>query len=398
MAVFYPANFDASRTLPSYAVQQDLTYKNNLPSDWKITPVYGKNSEGKITVEISFETTADLYGTGLVTGSLRRNGTDITIWNRDNWGYYSEDGKCLYQSHPWIMGVRQDGSAFGILADNSWKQYFDLSNPIKITTEGPAFRVIIIEKENPAEMMKALGTLTGTIELPPLWALGYQQSRYNPSYTANKAKEIADEFRRREIPCDVIWMDIDYMDGKRIFTFNSKDFSDPIGLNNYLQERNFKAGYIIDPGVKIDNNYFVYNQGTVGNHWVKDKNHIDYVGEVWPGLCHFPDFTRPETRSWWASFGNFVDDYQIDGVWNDMNEQVFLIQKDGRCRLIIYIVAEMDGEGSHLRYHNLYGSLCRKLPEGVLDKVPNKRPFVLSWKSFSAQRYCATWTGDNRGT
>lgn len=402
MAVFYPAEFDASQTLPSYAIQQDLIYKNDLPSDWKITPVYGKNSEGKITVKISFETTADLYGTGLVTGSLRRNGTDIMIWNRDNWGYYSEDGKCLYQSHPWIMGVRQDGSTFGILADNSWKQYFDLSNPIKITTEGPAFRVIIIEKENPAEMMKALGTLTGTIELPPLWALGYQQSRYNPSYTANKAKEIADEFRRREIPCDVIWMDIDYMDGKRIFTFNSKDFSDPIGLNNYLQERNFKAGYIIDPGVKIDNNYFVYNQGTVGNHWVKDKNHNDYVGEVWPGLCHFPDFTRPETRSWWASlYGNFVDDYQIDGVWNDMNEPG-VFNTEGWTMPIDNIHRGGDGwtEGSHLRYHNLYGSLMSQATyEGVLDKVPNKRPFVLSrGNHLGAQRYCATWTGDNRGT
>ncbi|NDW11048.1 TIM-barrel domain-containing protein [Dysgonomonas sp. 520] len=402
MAVFYPADFDSVQTLPSFAIQKDLLYNQDLPSDWQIKPVYGVDSDGKVTVELAFDETADLYGTGLVTGSLRRNGTNIKIWNSDNWGYFKDDGKCLYQSHPWIMGIRHDGTTFGIIADNSWRQYFDLSNPIKITTEGPSFRIIVIEKENPTEMVKALAELTGKIELPPLWALGYQQSRYSPSYSPEKAKEIADEFRKRQIPCDVIWMDIDYMDEKRIFTFDPATFSDPIGLNNYLHDKNFKAGYIIDPGVKIDENYFVYQQGNQGDHWVKDKDRNNYMGNVWPGECYFPDFTRPETRLWWASlYGGFVKDNHIDGAWNDMNEPgVFDTPEWTMPTDNIHRGGDNMPEGNHQRYHNLYGSLMSQATyEGILDAVPDKRPFILSrGNHLGAQRYCATWTGDNRGT
>jgi len=402
MAVFYPAGFDSVRTLPSMAIMRDLTYQEDLPADWKIVPVYGTDNKGRITVSIGYDTEVNLYGTGLVTGALRRNGTDIQIWNNDNWGYYKDDGKCLYQSHPWIMGVRPDGSAFGIIADHTWRQYFELSNPIKITTEGPAFRVVVIERENPIEMMKALGELTGKIELPPIWAIGYQQSRFSPSYTPDsRVKELADKFRKRNIPCDVIWMDINYMDNFKIFTFNPSDFPNPQNLTDYLHDNGFKAGYIIDPGVKKENGYFVYEQGQAGDHWVKDKNRDDFIGEVWPGECHFPDFTRPETRTWWAGlYGEFMKN-GVDGAWNDMNEPgVF---NTPEWTMPVDNIHRGGGglpEDSHLRYHNVYGTLMTKASyEGILDAVPDKRPFVLSrGNHLGAQRYCATWTGDNRGT
>jgi alpha-glucosidase len=402
-AVFYPAAFDSAGTLPSFAVRRDLTFRENLPVEWEIKPVYGTTSDGKAMVTIAFDPDADLYGTGLVTGSMRRNGTHINIYNNDNYAYGKDNGQSLYQSHPWIMGVRRDGTAFGIIADHSWKQYFDLWNPIVITSEGPPFRVIVLERETPAEMMKALGELTGTIELPPLWALGYQQSRYDPSYAPEaKVKALADEFRRRNLPCDVIWMDINYMDNYKVFTFNAGDFPNPAGLNDYLHDRKFKGGYITDPGVKIDNDYSVYQSGMAGDHWVKDASRNNFHGEVWAGDSHFPDFTRPETRNWWASlYGAFVKENHIDGAWNDMNEPgVFQTAEWTMPADNIHRGGGGWPEGSHLRYHNLYGSLMTQATfEGLIEAEPDKRPFVLSRANhLGAQRYCATWTGDNRGT
>ena len=405
MAVFYPADFDSTQTLPSFAITKNLLYQNDVPETWEIRPVFGTTDEGKTLVEITFEEGTDLYGTGLVTGDLRRNGYDIPLWNNDNYGYYKPG---LYQSHPWIMGVRPNGKTFGIIADNSWRSNINLSNPIKITSEGPSFRVIVIEKNNPMEMMQALSELTGHINLPPLWAIGYHQSRYNPSYKPSDVLYITNELRRRQHPCDVIWFDIDYMDGKRIFTYDATNYftadgvPNPIAMNDSLHSKGFKAGYITDPGIKIDEQYSVYQEGNEGNYWVLNKDGEAYEGEVWPGMCHFPDFTRPETREWWGErYGEFVKNNDIDGAWNDMNEPgVFNTEE-----WTMPVDNQHQGGGGlaagpHMRYHNLYGSLMSQATyEGIIEAIPEKRPFILSRANhLGAQRYCATWTGDNLDT
>ncbi|MDD3077639.1 MAG: glycoside hydrolase family 31 protein [Paludibacter sp.] len=400
VAVFCPANMDSARTLPSLAIIKDLQPEGTVPEDWKNTPVF-YNVNGKTAVSISFDSNTDLYGNGEVTGSLRRNNTNITLWNTDNYLYTSVDnGKRLYQSHPWVLGVREDGTAFGIIADNTWKQYFDLSNPITITSEGPAFRVIVIEKENPLEVLKTLGELTGTMKLPPLWALGYQQCKYS-YYPDSRVKEIADEFRNRQIPCDVIWLDIDYMQNFKIFTFDSEKFPDPVGLNDYLHNKNFKAIYMIDPGVKKETGYTVYDQGTAGNHWVLDKDGNEFNGNVWPGACAFPDFTRPETQQWWAGLYSGFMAKGVDGVWNDMNEPSVFDGPDGTMpEENIHRGGNNLPQDVHLRYHNVYGMLMVKSSrDGLMAAQPDKRPFILSRSNFlGGQRYAATWTGDNKST
>ncbi|MFZ0490431.1 MAG: TIM-barrel domain-containing protein, partial [Salegentibacter sp.] len=399
VAVFYPKDFDSIRTLPSLAVIKELPKRDSLPASWKIKPEFEK-VEGKNTVKIKYGEDVDLYGNGQLTGDLRRNGTDVTLWNTDNYEYKKHDGKRLYQSHPWILGVRPDGSSFGILADNTWKQEFKLTNPIEITTEGPSFRVIVIEKDSPQEVMKSLGELTGTMALPPLWALGYQQSRYS-YFPQQKVKELAEEFRKRKIPADVIWMDIDYMDGFRVFTFDKEGFPHPEQLNDQLHDLDFKAVYMIDPGVKKDTSYFAYKQGSAGDHWVHNSTGQEYNGDVWPGAVAFPDFTRPETQKWWASLYDDFMELGIDGVWNDMNEPAVFDGPDGTMP----VINKHRGGGPlpadvHLRYHNVYGLLMvRSSREGILEKNPDKRPFVLSRSNFlGGQRYAATWTGDNNSS
>src|SRR5690606_31693628 len=199
-----------------------------------------------------------------VAGPLRRNDTKVTLWNTDNYLYSRDEGRRLYQAHPWIMGVRKDGTCFGILADNTWKQEFTCSNPLLITSEGPSFRVFVIEKQTPELLMKTLGDLTGTIDMPPLWSLGHQQSRYS-YYPDNKVLEIASELRKRNLPTDVMWMDIDYMQDYKVFTFDSIGFRNPERLNKQLHSLGFKSVYMIDPGVKKEDGYFVYDSGLKGD-------------------------------------------------------------------------------------------------------------------------------------
>ena len=396
IAVFIPANYDASCHQPSPIFVQELVPTAALPHDWRLKPVFSQR-EGKQIATIHVGEGVDLYGTGEVTGPLKRNGRKISLWNIDTPAYGVDGGSHLYQSHPWVMGLRADGSAFGIIADNTWRQTISTYQDVVFESDGPAFRVVIIERPNVQQLMQALADLTGHMELPPLWSLGYHQCRHT-YYPDGRVMEVADLLRKHQIPSDVIWMDIDYMDGYRIFTFNPDGFSNPLRLNDYLHQQDFKTVYMIDPGVKVEEGYFVDDQGTAGDYWVKDKNGQVFEGNVWPGACHFPDFTRPEVRSWWATLYKDFMATGVDGVWNDMNEPAIFGQPEGTMpRDNRHLGGEGVTAGPHLRFHNVYGmNMVRASRQGLLLANPQKRPFILSRSNFlGGQRYAATWTGDN---
>lgn len=399
VCVFYPAHFDAKPNLPSFALLKEPKAIGEIPKNWGLKPhFYLKN--GKTVATFPIVEGTSLYGTGENTGSLIRNGKKITLWNTDNYKYLADSGKRLYQSHPWVLGVNRDGTAFGIIADNSWKQQIDLSDSIRFISDGPAFRVIIIQRNSPQEVIEELADLTGKMEMPPLWALGYQQSRY--SYVPDtRIKEIADTLRLKNLPCDVIWMDINYMDQFKIFTFDKVNMPDPKAVNDYLHQKGFKSVWMIDPGVKVEKNYFVYESGSKGNHWVQDADHKEFNGKVWPGPCAFPDFTRPETRSWWSALYKDFMATGIDGVWNDMNEPSVFDGPAGSMPENNWHRGGGDLQADvHLRYHNVYGMLMVKASrEGILKVNPEKRPFILSRSGYlGSNRYAATWTGDNCAT
>lgn len=404
VAIFYPQNYDATMHQPSPIFENEPAAVLPLGNDWRLRPIFSKG-DGKSVATIRVGNDVDLYGTGEVTGPLRRNGRTISLWNVDTPAYGVDGGSHLYQSHPWVMGLRKDGSAFGIIADNTWKQSItttDFSDYTEVTfeSEGPAFRVVIIERDSPKALMQALVNLTGRMELPPLWSLGYQQCRFS-YHPDTRVKEIADLLREHRIPCDVIWMDIHYMDNYKIFTFHPQEFPDPKGLNDYLHQKNFKAVYMIDPGVKVEQGYFVDDEGTAGDYWVKDRDGNPFVGNVWPGPCHFPDFTREEVRTWWATLYKDYMGTGIDGVWNDMNEPSVFGGPDGTMPIDNQhgnpVPSGFPAGNSHLRYHNVFGlNMVRASRQGLLLANPNKRPFILSRSNFlGGHRYAATWTGDN---
>ena len=252
-AAFLPAGYDAKAN-PSFALTSEPAEHGLLPNEWRIKPVFsqeGTTFETKIAVPAG----TSLYGTGEVTGPLLRNGRSITLWNTDNFAYGKEEGRRLYQSHPWILGVRADGSAFGILFDTTWRAELKCTdNLIDFQSAGPPCRVIVIDRPSPQLVVRQLADLTGHIPLPPLWSLGFQQCRYS-YFPDARVRQIADEFRKRQIPCDVIWIDIDFMDKFKIFTFDPKRFPNPTATNSYLHEHGFKSVWMVDPGVKIEKGY-----------------------------------------------------------------------------------------------------------------------------------------------
>jgi alpha-glucosidase len=428
LAVFHASVEARDAALPSFS----LTGTRHGPAgDGGVTlrPVFAL-SDGKPMVAVPVPPNTALYGTGEVSGPLLRNGRTVTLWNTDAFGYTAET-PALYQSHPWVLGMRADGSAFGLIFDSTYRQVISLppltGGEIKVVLDGPAAPVIVIERDTPQQVVMALAELTGRMPLPPKWSLGYHQCRhgYSPD---TRIREIARGFRERKIPCDTLWLDIDYMEDFRIFTFDPGRFPDPKQLNDDLHAEGFHTVWMIDPGLKSDElpsrnpptpaalgpdspqlvetraavrHGFaaVRDSGKRGDFFVQRPDGTNYEGEVWPGLCYFPDFTRADVRAWWASlYGPFLAQ-GVDGVWNDMNEPaVFNVPSKTMPEENLHRAdAELGGPGPHARYHNVYGmQMIRATRDGLLAARPDRRPFVLSRSNFlGGQRYGATWTGDN---
>ncbi len=398
---FLPEGMRSSDLPPSLAVSQRQRVIGGTPENWRITPKFYRTDDQKFGCVIETTPGTSLYGTGEVAGPLLRNGRVTTCWNTDAYGY-TEANASLYQSHPWVLAVRGDGSAFGVLADTTWRCTIDLRNGIEIIGEGEPFPVYILDGDTPQDVVAGLSRLVGTMPMPPLWAIGYHQCRYsyNPE---SRVREIASGFRSRKIPCDVIWFDIDYMDGYRVFTFDSAQFPDPKKLNEDLGKLGFERIWMINPGVKAEPGYFVYDQMIEQDLAVRNKAGEVYRGEVWPGFCIFPDYTRPDVREWWAGLYKDFMATGISGVWNDMNEPaVFNVPTKTMPEDNVHMGGDLDGRGTlpqgpHLQYHNVYGMLMAKgTYDGILATRPDKRPFVLTRAGFiGSHRYAATWTGDN---
>lgn len=396
IAKFVPKGFNLSQ-MPSFALKAEPQEKGMLPSNWQLYPIVEKK-KGHASAYLDVPQGTSLYGGGEVTGPLLRNGQSIKLWNTDSGAYSVDNGKRLYQSHPWVMGVRPDGTSFGILFDTPYKAELTTTDErINFETEGELFRIFVIDRESPQAVIKGLAELIGTMPMVPRWALGYQQCRF--SYTpASRVIEVADTFRIKRIPCDVMWMDIDYMDGYRIFTFNPQTFPDPAALNRDLHIRGFHSAWMIDPGAKVDSTYFVYKSGTANDVWIKTAQGKEFHGDAWPGACAFPDFTQPKTVRWWADLYKDFLDKGVDGVWNDVNEPQIsntptgTMPEDNK-----HLGGDKIPAGPHLKYHNVYGYLMVKASrEGIMKARPQNRPFILTRSNFlGGQRFAATWTGDN---
>ncbi|MBK9336854.1 MAG: glycoside hydrolase family 31 protein [Lewinellaceae bacterium] len=338
------------------------------------------------------------YGLGDKTCSPDLSGKSFQNWCTDAFGF-GRDTDPLYRAIPFYYGLHQ-GIAYGIFFDNTFRTHFDFdSNGDGSTTfwaEGGEMNYYFLYGPGLTDVARAYTRLTGLPDLPPLWALGYHQCRWS-YYPHSRVLEIADTFRALEIPCDAIYLDIDYMDGYRCFTWNRDHFPDPKGLIEELQARGFQTVVMIDPGIKEDPDYPVYRQGMEQGMFLRSTDGGIAKGPVWPGFCAFPDFTDPNVRDWWGDL--YADLYQNDlvsGFWNDMNEPaVFHVNHK---TLPDDVLHHHEGQVcGHRKAHNVYGQLMNRASwEGFRRLRPEKRPFLLTRASYSGgQRYAAVWTGDN---
>jgi alpha-glucosidase len=238
--------------------------------------------------------------------------------------------------------------------------------------------------------------LTGRHPLPPRWALGYQQSRY--SYAPDTVvANLAAEFRRRDVPADVIHLDIDYMDGYRVFTWSPTAFPRPKARLDSLARQGFKVVAIVDPGVKRDTAYRVFREGLALRAFATNPDGSLALGRVWPDTSAFPDFARASVRDWWGRSQAALLDAGVRGIWNDMNEPASFF---GRTLSELVEFGEDGARGTHLEYHNQYGTLmARASYEGQRRLRPDRRPFTVVRAGYTGmQRYTAIWTGDNGAT
>lgn len=401
---FIPPKVDAVTLPRSFALLEPFSPHRPVPHSWRIVPSF-TSAKGSHVGTVRIDEGTSLYGTGEVAGSLLRNGIVTEVWAKQPFRIeddgtpvpnYDDASKSLYQAHPWVLAVRTDGSAFGVLADTTYRLEIDLRDGIRLRCAEP-FPIIVIEGPSPMEVVQRLTALTGRMDLPPRWTLGYHQCRFS-YYPDARVRALANEFRRREIPCDVIWIDIHYMDGYKVFTFDPEGFPDPAATNAYLHERGFKSVWILDPAVKVERGYKVYEEGVEGGHFLRDANGAEHHQWTWPGDAAFPDFTRPETRAWWADLTTDFLDHGMDGVWVDLNEPSPILPHGAELPEDLVHAGGGDiAPGPHDQYHNVYGLLMSEATHGAMQRArPGRRPFVLTRSSYlGGQRYAATWTGDN---
>ncbi|MEW6736998.1 MAG: TIM-barrel domain-containing protein [Acidobacteriota bacterium] len=358
------------------------------------------------------------YGLGEKAARLDKRRGAFTMWNSDTPGYI-EGTDPIYQSIPFYMGWQQ-GNAYGIFFDNSYRSHFDFGRSsqqyITFAAEGGEMNYYFFWGPSMKKILTRYTELTGRIPLPPLWALGHQQSRWS-YYPDTIVEELARAYRDKDLPLDVIHLDIHYMNGYRVFTWDPQHFPNPGDLINRLKQQGIKVVTIVDPGVKYqppsgnknvtshpqlgsqNDSYYVYNEGLENNYFLKRKDGSLYIGKVWPGESVLVDYTLENARRWWGDLHKAYTSYGVAGIWTDMNEPSDFIDQTGRSQMDV--VSYDEGEYStHAKNRNVFALLmARATYEGLERLEPNKRPYIITRAGYAGiQRYSTMWTGDNNST
>lgn len=359
-------------------------------------PTFGIAWQGtQVTNYKSLQPNEKFIGLGAKTGSLNRAGSAFVHWNTDN-PHYEKYSDPLYSSIPFYMGIVGD-QVYGIFFDNTFRSHFNFgaSNDrmAYFAADDGLMDYYFMHDQGVEGVVKQYGQLTGKMPVPPVWSLGYQQCRW--SYTPDKeVLNVARTFREKQIPIDVMYLDIDFMDAYKIFTWHPQNFSNPAGLLQQLREMDLHTTVIVDPGIKVEQGYHAYEDGLKKKIFAMYPDGSPYTAQVWPGWCHFPDFTTAAGRDWWGQkFDGYVN-LGIEGFWNDMNEIATWGQQ-------VPSLVEFGWEGqktTYLQAKNIYGMLmARATYEGTKKLMNGNRPFSLTRAGFAGlQRYTAIWTGDNQ--
>ena len=368
-------------------------------SDW---PVEFRGSSYRIYKQMP--EAEHYFGLGDKVGPLDRRNRCFTLWNTDFFRFQESDDP-IYKSIPFFLTLN-DGRSIGVLLDSTWRSNFDFGQGIRdvysFGAEGGAPDYYIIYGPEPKKVVETYAWLTGKPPLPPLWAFGYQQSRYTYE-TEARVREIANRLRADRIPADAIYLDIDFQYKNRPFTVDTQNFPHFERMIADLRKQHLRVVTITDLHIAKapDAGYEPYDSGMTGDHFVKNADGSVYVGEVWPGPSVFPDFTQKTSRQWWGTLYQQFLSEGVSGFWNDMNEpSIFKVPSKTMPLTVQHRIDEPGFQSrvaTHAEIHNVYGmENSRGTYEGLLKLDPVHRPFVLTRATYAGgQRYAVTWTGDN---
>ena len=342
------------------------------------------------------------YGLGDKPVDVNLKGKRFENWVTDSYAF-GKNTDPIYKAIPFYTSIH-DNKSYGIFFDNTFKTHFDFAqerrNVTSFWAQGGEMNYYFIYGPQMSDVVANYTDLTGKPHaLPPLWALGYHQCKWS-YYPESNVKEVTSKFRELQIPCDAIYLDIDYMDGFRCFTWDKEHFPEPKRMVKELEDDGFKTVVIIDPGIKIDLEYYVFKEALDKDYFCKRADGPYMKGKVWPGECYFPDYTKPEVREWWSGlFQELIEDIGVKGVWNDMNEPA--VMEVPNKTFPDDVRHDYDGNPcSHRKAHNVYGmQMARATYHGLKKYSYPKRPFVITRAAYSGtQRYTSTWMGDNVAT
>ena len=374
-----------------------------------------------------------VFGLGENVRGINKRGWHYVSFCSDN-PNHTEDKTSLYGAHNFLL---VDGAAgrFGLFWDYAGRVEFDVGytrrDLLQITPADENYDLYVITGESDVEIVRAFRGLIGRSYIPPKWAFGYGQSRWSYPTEAD-VRAVARGHRENGIPLDSIYLDIDYMKDYRDFTVDPEKFPDLPALAAELAQDHIHLVPIIDAGVKIEPGDPTYESGKAGGYFCKNAQGEDFVGAVWPGLVHFPDFFQKEARSWFGRRYQTLVDQGIEGFWNDMNEPA-IFYTPGRLQAVLdelsacqnmdlnldqfstlqnklnvlsnnpedyrSIYHRVEGEMvCHEQVHNLYGAnMTRAAGETFEALYPDHRMLFFSRAScIGAHRYGGIWFGDNQ--
>lgn len=374
---------------------------NFYNNDWTIIcedfNCSGKDENGNIIIS-KINDALGYYGFGEKGDTLNKKGKYIENYNTDD--PETDDKSFLfYKTIPFFTALKEN-SAYGIYFDNSFRSYFDMGNSyedrIFFGADGGQIQYYFLAGDDIKDIEGLYARITGTMDMPALWTLGYQQCRYS-YYSRKEVEELVDTFTEKGIPLDTVYLDIDYMNGYRVFTFNEDKFPKPKEMIENLRKKGIKIVTIVDPGVKIDEEYEVYNRGIKGDCFVRKHDGELYTGDVWAGESAFPDFANKNAREWWKKEIKEFLKLGIAGIWNDMNEPAVFNPEYATMPESCLHFGD-NGVMEHKEFHNKYGfEMTRCSKEAQEESGENLRSFSMTRATFAGgQRFSSIWTGDNR--
>lgn len=382
---------DFIRAATDLILSSDETGPDYAYNDW--------TGDNRVRIRKKIRESEYFYGLGDKPADLNLRRKRFEMWGADHYAF-RENSDPLYKNITFFLSLF-DGLSYGIFFDNTSRSYFDFGlqkeDVLAFGAEGGQMDYYFFHAESPLGVIASYTRLTGLPPLPPMWALGYHQSKWS-YYPERIVRNVAESMRTHRIPCDALHLDIHHMDNYRSLTWDPAYFPDPAGLVSDLEAQGFKTVTIVNPGIKVDPDCPVWQSGHQHNCFCRRHDGALMDGVVWPGACHFPDFTNPSVRGWWKGIlGNQLSKIGIRGIWNDMNEPVIFPDKtfpmDTRH--------DYDGRPcSHAKAHNIYGHcMASASRDAMIEHGGGNRPFNLSRSGYSGlQRFAATWTGDNCST